>query len=208
MSPTESQAVLAESGITPSTPPSPSGSQVSASGDSATASPDKNSVQPPAATRSAAVLGRPTRERPSSRALTAAVASGLGKSALIVEEQQRAPRCRLPCKLDSARRAAPVRPTQQRAGAPSGAVESPGGFAPPGARRSRREPLDSPGSCHPAVGCAPDAQCANRPRSRLAIAARNRAVRVGWPRNRLYFRMAQRIRYLLMSLRVWISSVR
>jgi hypothetical protein len=101
-----------------------------------------------------------------------------------------------------------TRPTQQRAGASSGAVESPGGFAPPGARRSRREPLDSPGSCHPAVGCAPDAQCANRPRSRLAIAARNRAVRVGWPRNRLYFRMAQRIRYLLMSLRVWISSVR
>ena len=104
--------------------------------------------------------------------------------------------------------AAPIRPTQQRAGAPSGAVESPGGLAPPGALRSRREPLDSPGSCHPAVGCAPDAQCANRPRSRLAIAARNRAVRVGWPRNRLYFRMAQRIRYLLMSLRVWISSVR
>lgn len=29
-------------------------------------------------------------------------------------------------------------------------VESPGGVSPPGAHRSRREPLDSPGSCHPA----------------------------------------------------------
>jgi hypothetical protein len=58
------------------------------------------------------------------------------------------------------------------------AVESPGGISPPGARRSRREPLDSPGSCHPAVGRAIP-QWANRPRSRSAIAARNRAARVG-----------------------------
>jgi len=57
-------------------------------------------------------------------------------------------------------------------------VESPGGVSPPGARRSRREPLDSPGSCHPAVGRAIP-QWANRPRSRSAIAARNRTVRVG-----------------------------
>src|SRR6266536_4362992 len=35
-----------------------------------------------------------------------------------------------------------------------GQVEWPGGVAPPGSRRSRREPLGSPGSCHPAVGRA------------------------------------------------------
>jgi len=64
----------------------------------------------------------------------------------------------------------------------------------PGARRSRREPLDSPGSCHPAAGRAPMFQWANRPGSRPAITVRNRHVRVGWPRSRLYFRMAQRTR--------------
>lgn len=68
-----------------------------------------------------------------------------------------------------------------------------GGVSSPGAHRSRREPLDSPGSCHPAYGGA-SIQCANRPGSRLAIALRNCHVRVGWPRNRLNFCMAQRTR--------------
>jgi hypothetical protein len=71
-------------------------------------------------------------------------------------------------------------------------VESPGGISPPGAHRSRREPLDSPGSCHPAEGCTPHAQWTNSLGSRLATAARNLVARVGWRRNRLYFRMAQR----------------
>ncbi len=38
-----------------------------------------------------------------------------------------------------------------RASARSGWVA--GGIAPPGTPRARREPLSSPGSCHPALGC-------------------------------------------------------
>ena len=68
--------------------------------------------------------------------------------------------------------------------------ESPGGVSPPGARRTRREPLGSPGSHRPAIGAHPQRQCANRPGWRLATSAMNLRARLWWRRSRLYFRMA------------------
>src|SRR6266540_1261933 len=72
-------------------------------------------------------------------------------------------------------------------------VEWPGGVAPPGSRRSRREPLGSPGSCHPAVGRAA-CQWARSAGSRRCTLASIRLARGGWPRSRLYFFMAHRTR--------------
>ena len=85
------------------------------------------------------------------------------------------------------------RPGRPGPGVPG--VESPGGVSPPGARRSRREPLDSPGSCHPAVGRARQRPVGEQ--ARLPFGDRRQepsAPVCGWPRNRLYFRMAQRTR--------------
>jgi hypothetical protein len=72
--------------------------------------------------------------------------------------------------------------------------EWPGGISPPGSLRSRREPLGSPGSHHPADGCARIAQWANRVGARLLTSANHLTALVAAPRNLLYFLMAQRAR--------------
>ena len=72
-------------------------------------------------------------------------------------------------------------------------VESPGGVAPPGSHRTRREPLGSPGSCHPACGGAA-VQWAKSRGCRRWTACSNSHARLSLPRSRLYFHIAQRTR--------------
>jgi hypothetical protein len=72
-------------------------------------------------------------------------------------------------------------------------VESPGGVAPPGSHRTRREPLGSPGSCHPACGCEAVQWAKSRGCRRWTACSRSHA-RLSLPRSRLYFRIAHRTR--------------
>lgn len=80
---------------------------------------------------------------------------------------------------------------------PSESVEWPGGVAPPGSHRTGLEPLDSSGSCYPALSDT-SFQWANMFGLDLAIPPRNRAARWGLYRIVLYFHIAQRIRYVLI----------
>src|SRR5205809_6792817 len=61
------------------------------------------------------------------------------------------------------------------------AGESPGGISPPGALRSGREPLDSSGSHHPALGSTPRRQWAKRVGSGCARLAKNLRARPARP---------------------------
>ena len=85
------------------------------------------------------------------------------------------------------------------------AVEWPGGVSPPGSRRSRREPLDSPGSCHPTWDGARACQWANSAGSRRSTLASNCRARGQLRRSRLYFFVAHRTRYSSMRLSSVIS---
>src|SRR5664279_525027 len=76
-------------------------------------------------------------------------------------------------------------------------VGSPGGIAPPGSHRSRRDNLSSPGSCHPrhqtdgAEGT--QIQCANRRGDRVVIPRKHRKA-FFFARSRLYCLRIQRTR--------------
>jgi hypothetical protein len=70
----------------------------------------------------------------------------------------------------------------------------PGGVAPPGSHRSRREPLGSPGSCRPGHQAARfHCQWANMPGSRRVMPSQHRLAFLD-PCSRLCFLRSQRIR--------------
>ena len=71
--------------------------------------------------------------------------------------------------------------------------ESPGGIAPPGARRTVRERLRSYSSHHPAAGVSPSrCQWSEQPGARRARPPSQCVTRRRWRRSLLYFRMAHR----------------
>ena len=72
--------------------------------------------------------------------------------------------------------------------------EWPGGIAPPGSLRTGREPLDSPGSHHPAAGLDKAGQWANSVGERLMTSRNHLYAFLGLRLRRLYFLMAHRTR--------------
>ena len=64
------------------------------------------------------------------------------------------------------------------------------GTSPLRSLRTRREPLDSPGSHHPAVGRAPNCQCGNSEGCLLAMLPSQNTAFVRWSRNFLNFLIA------------------
>jgi hypothetical protein len=71
----------------------------------------------------------------------------------------------------------------------------PGGIAPPGSLRSRRDSLPSPGSSHPLAShqVRTQAQWANNPGSRV-VTRSHQLLKLLWVRSRRYFIPSQRLR--------------